>query len=270
MLGAQVEVDMTGGVYSGSDPEWDELTRRPHVEVIEALFRYADSLRPLGLRDPAAQLLGRGAFGVAYKTRLGGKDSVLKLTRDPHEVLASYQLVGKRHRHVVPIHGVWSLAQTHVYDFWAPWFLIHRGYLDPLGKVDAEICDFLFYAFISDDHDLSPIPLRGGDRIRAEWKEIISTGWVDIDRRGKHRDVKGYEGQRATRAMQMMVEISHGIEELRRVGIEWADCHAGNVMRDAGGLLKIADVGYGSERDKFLVEPTPLTPDLAVKYARRF
>ncbi|NJN64809.1 MAG: hypothetical protein HC882_07960 [Acidobacteria bacterium] len=214
--------------------ERDEIRSRPHVPLSQLLLQYRRELSALGLADPKKQLLGAGAFGVAYAVYLGDMVSVLKLTRDPYEVLSSCALEGKATEHIVPIFRVWSMNSTKPRKNWQPWFLIHRGYLEPVGGKDKEALERLFMLHSDEDLDLW-LPRGGasGRGMREKWRAEVRSE---------------YEGQpqSARRAMLLLDQISEAVRELRRYGIDWHDFHSDNMMRDTRGHLRIADVASAS------------------------
>ena len=58
---------MTKRGNSSSIDVWDAILERERVNEGQVLLSYADAFRRLGLLDPLAQRLGRGAFGHVYK-----------------------------------------------------------------------------------------------------------------------------------------------------------------------------------------------------------
>ena len=70
-----------------------------------------------------------------------------------------------------------------------------------------------------------------------------------------------HSGQQAQRAMMLLDDISLAVREMQKFGIDWADFHSENMMRDSKGLLRISDVGFGIPRQNFDVEP----PDFSMQ-----
>lgn len=235
--------------------DFDRITAKTHMPVGKVLLQYQTALRALGLLDPNEQRLGRGSFGVAFKTNLGGTTSVVKLTRDPFEVITSAYLRGKSFAHVVPIYEVWGLEGTQEKKHWAPWYVVHRAYLSPLRESDKRLIDIIFDIFVEEEH--LDVPTPGARSMRAKWEGIIK------DDLREHRNVS-----ELPRAMTILDQISAGVRELRSVGMDWEDFHSGNLMVGPGGAIQIADVGYGAPRkdQQLLVEA--LTEDRARDYAK--
>lgn len=212
--------------------------KRPHVTLGTVLLNNRPAFREFGLRDPNAQKLGRGAFGVAYEIKVGERKSVLKLTRDPYEATAAVMLLGKKLAHVVPIHGVWAVAGTTQRGY-AAWFVIHRGLLSPLNKRDEKLVDII--ADITDpDSDMGdaldlafPTPMQ--HKLRSKWTNVLRAVLEEESMRG---DLQ--------RASKLVDDIGAGVHELGRAGIEWDDVHSSNIMRDPdNSRLTIADIGWG-------------------------
>ena len=245
-------------VQGNPKSEFDKLTKRTHMPLGQVLLRYREALSALGLRDPVSQRLGLGSFGAAYETKIGGGSSVLKLTRDPYEVVTSLASRGRDFEHVVPIYEVWSLAETQKKQHWAAWFVVHRAYLKPLTAKDKKLVDILFEIFVEDDLDV-PETTSGHRAMRSKWelyvKEDLGETWQKSE---------------LDRAMELLRQIATGMKELRSIGIDWEDFHSGNLMIGPKGAIMIADVGYGVPRRTMHHEIAPLTIESAQDYARTF
>lgn len=235
----------------GSTPsEWAE---RKHLPLGAVLMRTEGPFRMFGIRDPKGQQLGRGAFGRAFKVDLHGAPTVLKLTRDPFEFAASSALVGRTTKHIVPIYGVWAVKASFAMPHWVPWYVVHRGLLTPFDKRDARLIDAIYELRHDQDVDLKRMPNPKGDRLlRAKWE-----GWLRDE--FQMLDISG-PGVVA-RAMELLVEIGSGVREMHSIGIDWADCHSKNVMRDERGRLRISDVGWNTPHEDNDAEVTWFTPE---------
>lgn len=246
-------------LHSNPQSEFSRLTKKTHMPLGKVLLRYRDTLSALGLRDPTTQKLGKGSFGAAFETAIGGGQSTLKFTRDPYEVVASMMLRGRRFDHVVPIFEVWSLPDAKERSHWADWFLIHRAYLKPLQKRDQELIDLLFDIFVEEEHLSVPDVSPGARSMRAKWEM-----YVKEDLRA-HRNMS-----ELPRAMDILRQIATGIRELRSIGIDWEDFHSGNLMVGPKSTIQIADVGYGVPRKKFHFDVPAIDVDMAKSYAAKF
>lgn len=234
---------------------WDAATQQVHWPLGGVLnSEYAPALRALGLLDPPEAKLGTGGFGCAFKARLFGRDCVLKLTRDPLEMVASWLLRGKTTEHVVPIYEVWSLPKMQRYPHWASWWVIHRDYLHDVTKKDGDLLQTVFDLWQDEDLDLSiPKPGPAGRGMREKWRMCL-----------KHNtECTAIE---SGRSLALLDQISKGIREMGQIGIDWTDILPDNLLRDRAGVLRISDVGFGQPKRDIECEPPELTLDLARQY----
>lgn len=242
--------------FSGSSLDsWDLQTQQIHWPIGAVLMsEYAPALRALGLLYPDDQRLGKGGFGVAYRGTVKGRDSVIKLTRDPMEVVASWSLRGRATKHVVPIYEVWSLPKMQQHGHWASWWAIHRGYLHPFRKKDDDLLETIF-DFWKDDRLALQIPKSGdaGRSMREKWRSLL-------------RRESSCTPIEVARSVDLLDQISRGIRELGQVGIDWTDILPDNLKCDSGGQLRVADVGFGRVRRDIECEPPELTVELARAY----
>jgi serine/threonine protein kinase len=237
------------------EDSWDAATNQVHWPIGGVLnSEYAPALRALGLIDPAEQKLGRGGFGYAYKVKLH-ETSVLKLTRDPMEVLASWALRGRATEHVVTVYEVWSLPKMHRFEHWASWWVIHRAYLLDFNKKDGDLLETIFDLWKDDDLDLS-LPKVGaaGRGMREKWRQVL-------------RHETSCNQMEAQRCLILLDQTCKGIREMGQVGIDWTDILPDNLLRDRQGNLRIADVGFGLAKHDIECEPPELTVELAREYA---
>jgi hypothetical protein len=248
-------LDSISSVSEEEPDSWDLQTQQVHWPLGGVLAsEYAPALRALGLIDPPAQKLGKGGFGIAFKLKRNGRVSVLKLTRDPLEVVASWALRGKASGHVVPIFEVWSLPKMQRFGHWSSWWVIHRDYLHDVGKKDGDLLETIFDLWKDDDLDMSiPKPGDSGRGMREKWRQCFrhETDCTPIE---------------SGRAIAMLDQISRGIREMGQVGIDWTDILPDNLLRDASGALRISDVGFGRPKRDIECEPPELTVELARAY----
>ncbi len=243
-------------VENSGDAIREELLAKPYMPVGALLLKYAREFRAMGLTNPKAQVLGKGSFGVAYQIEIDGQPSVLKITRDPYEILSSFVLQGNDVDRIVPIYSVWScggsVPKGKRGESYLGWFVIHRDLLKPVSKADGRLLEFLYALYSDQDIDLW-VPKMGtaGRSMREKWRMHI------------HERFPGQQGQRA---MQLLDEVSLGVREIQKFGIDWADFHADNMMRDNKGVLRIADVGFGIPRKNFEIEP----PDFTIQNVEQY
>ena len=243
-------------VSNSGDQIREELLAKPHMPVGGLLLKYAQEFRALGIRNPKKQILGKGSFGVAYSVEIDGVQSVLKITRDPYEVLSSFALQGRSTQRIVPIYGVWGCSQSVPKgkrgEAWLGWFVIHRDILQPVSQADAKTLEALYELYIDQDIDLW-VPKVGaaGRAMREKWRININ------ERLSPHQ---------TQRAMTLLDEISLGVREMLKYGIDWADFHSDNMMRDRKKVLRISDVGFGIPRQNFEVEPPEFALDSVLEH----
>jgi serine/threonine protein kinase len=224
---------MTQPVDNGSSIDvWDAILDRERVNEGQVLLSYADAFRGLGLVDPTAAKLGRGAFGHVY--RLGPADAptgVLKITRDVYDALASFSLIGKTFPRLPQTKGVWVLAETFI-DRWAGWYAIEREYLHPIDEKDAALVEVLYQVWENEKISNLKIPKTGNRAMRDKWRVYV-------------REILESSGSlnQLPRTMELLAQIGQGVQELASLGIDWCDIQSENVMRDSTGALKISDVG---------------------------
>ena len=241
---------------SEDQDSWDIQTNQIHLPLGGVLLSdYAPALRTLGLLDPVKQQLGRGGFGVAFKIASPGRrNSVLKLTRDPLEVVASWSLRSRKTSHVVPIFEVWSLPKMQQHDHWAGWWAIHRDYLHDFKTKDGNLLETLFDLWKDESLDLSiPKPGNAGRGMREKWRSCMRE-WTDCS------------AIEIGRSMLLLDQISKGIQEMSQIGIDWTDILPDNLLLDGAGALRISDVGFGQPRRDIECDPPELTIELARRY----
>lgn len=236
------------------DEELEQLLRAPSVPLGVVQLQISEALRELGLTNLVTQRLGAGNFGVAYRVVLGGNgSSVIKLTRDPFELIASLGLEGKRTRNVVQIHKVWAVpGTTGNHGRFLPWYVVHRALLNPLSARDARLIETMYEQFM-ERNDLK-FPTPNAHAMRQRWRTVLQDfidGKPDIDR-----------------ALTVLDAIAAGARELAGVGIDWTDMHSDNLMRDDRGVLRIVDVGYNNPRHETKLVAPPLTVESAREYAK--
>ena len=230
-------------IEEGDDEHLVEMLSKPHRVLAQVLLRSRESFWKMNLDNLEQQMLGRGRFGVAYQIDVGTGPSVLKVTRDPYEAITSYRLQGMKTSRVVPVYKVWQCSTSQPWsDDGLGWFVVHRALLAPVSKRDAQHLEYIYSLYLDEAQDLwIPDPGNSGRAMRAKWKRFVESD---------------YEGQEAARVLTILNDVSIGASELRKLGIDWGDCHSDNMMRDGNGVLRISDVGWGMpERDAEVIPP---------------
>lgn len=260
---------MGASLSDSYNSELAALTREPHYPLGHVLLSNASLLRAAGLRNPLGQLLGRGAFGAAYQLDAPER-SVLKLTRDPTEVQASSRLSGRDSRRIVPIHGVWYLANTYMPGL-RRWYVVHRGYLHPLKGQDKDLVELIFgiYDEVALDLTLPRSPKQHAmiDKWRGYIRRELMGEGVMTDDEGFRLGANSLGvGRLVKRTMQLLLQIGAAVDEMHAAGIDWEDIHSDNMMRNDEGRLTIADVGWGLMHDDFEAEIEALSPELVEQH----
>jgi hypothetical protein len=261
-------VHIERAVLAASEPSenmatLDAWTQRPHYSRGRVLLKHRTLFRTLGLHYPVPQQLGHGSFGAAYAVPIIG-GSVIKLTRDPYESIASFDLAGKKTKYTVPIYGVWTVEDSFFghdddADDLTPWYVVHRAYLQPLDKPIAEAMNLLYWIYHDDSLDMKiPQPHHRG--MRSKWEAEI---------RAKI-DEKNLNPKLFPRAMLLLDHVGVAIRELHDIGIDWFDFHASNMMRDREGTIRIADVGWGVMHQDTTREIPYLTEENVAKHLTSF
>jgi hypothetical protein len=247
---------------------FSELTQEPHFPLGHVLLQNHDTFYEMGLRDPLAQALGKGAFGSAFKIPAHG-GSVLKLTRDPTELQAACLLRGRPSKRIVHVFGVWALENT-IEDGLRQWYAVHRGYLTPLDARDTFLVEAIFQVYEDVALDLviprSPRQHATIDKWRGYLRDYLATGLVGVADEGMLHQSMGARSLKRT--MRLLIRIGQAVDEMHRAGIDWEDIHPGNLMRNADKKLVIADFGWGQMHEDFDREVPFLTPAVAREHAK--
>lgn len=252
----------------GSTPTgWVE---KKHLMLGAVLLRTSQALGELGLSNVTRQQLGRGSFGVAYDIRLGGQKSVLKLTRDPFEFAAAVNLAGKKTAHIVHVHGIWAAQCSFAREHWVPWYVVHRSYLEPLSKRDARLINTIYDIYHHDETVDMKMPRSDRDRgMISKWSSILTEElaephWSsDEGHMVIRRDL-------LARALQLVMQIGAAVREMHGFGVDWADFHSKNLMRDEKGALRISDFGWGTMHHDDVKEVPWFTTEVAREHAARW
>jgi serine/threonine protein kinase len=231
----------------------DVIADMAHWPVGHVLLQNMDLFIPMGLRDPLEQRLGKGTFGHAYEVPLRGS-TVLKLTRDPTEIQASMLLLGRPSKRIVHIYGAWAVKGTFGEEL-RGWYAVHRELLSPLSKRDTALVETIFQVYDDTSLDLTIPRSTKQHAMVNKWRgwlraEMMEGTAVPIDDEGSMVGSMG-SGKLVQRAVMLLLQIGQGVDELHKAGVDWEDIHPGNIMRNAGGKLVIADVGWGLMHEDF-------------------
>jgi hypothetical protein len=235
-----------------------QVLSEPHYPLGHVLMKSRHAITQLGITDPLSQRLGKGSFGTAYAVDLvQGKKSVIKFTRDPTEAQASAFLCGRSSKHVVDIYRTWSLNWTHEKNL-RGWYVVHRAYLNPLSRRDKKLMHVLWVLYGDMDLDLK-FPRATSRSMLDKWKNYIRE---ELEEEGM------YTQPNIARTMHLLAEVSTCVHALHKLGIDWEDIHADNMMRRDDGTMAIGDVGFGLMHEDTTVTVADLTEEVARSYAR--
>lgn len=243
---------------------FSRITKDPHLPLGRVMLENGKVFRALGLTDPLKQRLGVGAFGAAYRTPLAG-GSVLKFTRDPTEMQAASVLCGKTTERVVRILGFWSIPNTFTPKLRA-WYLVHRAYLNPLTKYDADMIEMLYSLRFDKSIDLK-LPRAHHHAMRDKWRTYIRAEMAEDTVTDEEGRARTYNSKDVQEAMSLLEEITLAVNEMYHHGVDWQDFHNGNMMRGDKGQLVIGDIGWGELRQHHSMVAQPLTEEVARAYA---
>jgi serine/threonine protein kinase len=150
------------------------------------------------------ELLGTGSYGSAYKLSNG---NVMKITGDKTEARSASYIKGKHLKHVYEVYDVFQF-KTLPYK----WF-IETELLTPLSDSETQKLE--------------------GSAIAGEDTRSIKYWFNQLDK------LKENYGEIPKIAM----DIAYGLLELNKLGIEFGDTHAGNIMKRHNGDYVIIDIG---------------------------
>lgn len=217
----------------------DGPTRKPPVGkgmALQIVSKFPKGMAKMGIDVGSLSGLQSwtGTNGTAFDL---GNGKVLKVTRDQKEAATSAVLVGKELANVVRIYAVWRFKDT---DFYG----ILQEKLEPLpdaeGKAfnDALIAtrlpvwihksgyDFEKAKEMTKQHILSQVKEKFKDNVNSpeaqKFAHAINDKWNMLVKKFSMRDM---------------------FNTLKQLGIDFADFHAGNLMRRADGTLALIDLG---------------------------
>lgn len=175
------------------------------------------------------EVLGQGEHGTAYK--LGSK--VLKITDDRQEAEACFAIKGRRLRNVAMMYRVGAIRGGMTQQ----WAVLQEYLPVELTEEEKRIVNTIAIAV----HGYAKA--RGAMPYLLNWRDrqtLIEFGaYVE-------RHNRWFLGNEL--AEEILVDIVTALKALARAGVGYADMHAGNVRRDAGGTLKVFDLGVSFTR----------------------
>lgn len=175
-----------------------------------------------------------GTNGTAFDL---GNGKVFKITRDQREAATSSVLVGKELTNVVKIYAVWRFKDTNFYG-------ILQEKLEPLPEADGKAFNDALIA----THLPVWIHESGYDFEKAKemTKQFI---FKEVKRKFKD-NANSPEAQKFAHSINdkwnLLVKrfnMREMFNTLKQLGINFADFHAGNLMRRSDGTLVLIDLG---------------------------
>lgn len=175
-----------------------------------------------------------GTNGTAFDL---GNGKVLKITRDQKEAATSAVLIGKELTNVVRIYAVWRFKDTNFYG-------ILQEKLEPLPDADGKAFNDALIA--------TRLPVwihkSGYDFERA--KEMTKHHILSQVKEKFKDNANSPEAQKFAHSINdkwnMLVKrfnMREMFNTLKQLGIDFADFHAGNLMRRSDGTLVLIDLG---------------------------
>lgn len=201
----------------------------------EILKKFPKGLAQLGV-DPNTidqlQVLGVGTRGAAFAVG----DKVLKVTGDDREAQASARLVGGKHNNLVKVYKVIKLGKTGA-------FAIFQEKLNPLPKdQETEFNNALVNTGL-------PVWIKAANydwgQAKAKVKQYILQ---KVKKKvGNYNSPEAQElVNKANADWQLLVKkykIGELFDEIKALGVNFSDFHAGNLMKRDDGTLVIIDLG---------------------------
>lgn len=180
--------------------------------------------------------LGCGAFACAYDTK--DPDKVVKITRDPDDVAALQLANEKKSAYVPKLHAAYQLVQ---------------------GGVNRQGETIPVYAMVVER--VTPVPREKRDDYNL-WMDKAGEIFDEFDswqkgRRGVAADVVERtckpvkDGDKAKDCRQLISDVMEAYKDLKKIGINWEDWHAGNIGYDdpdKGAL--VIDLGISQMKQK--------------------
>lgn len=201
----------------------------------EILKKFPKGLAQLGV-DPSQidqlQVLGVGTRGAAFA--IG--DKVLKVTADDREAQAAARLIGSKHNNLVKVYKVIKFGKTGAYG-------VFQEKLNPLpSDQETEFNNALVNTGL-------PVWIKAANydwgQAKVKVKQYILKKVKD--KVGNFNSPEAQElVKKANADWQLLVnkyKIGELFDEIKALGVNFSDFHAGNLMRRADGTLVIIDLG---------------------------
>ncbi len=211
----------------------------------EALKKFPKGMHKLGIQNvDALKPLGTGTKGTAFDA--GNK--VLKVTPDAKEAQAAAVLVGKNVKNVVNFFGVYKLGDTGM-------FCIMQEKLQPISPEESNAFNKALVA--------TGLPLWI-KRANGSWDKVRELTKQHILASVKKKFPDNLNSPEAQQFVKQTNEHwsslvkKYGLKELfetlTKLGIDFHDYHAGNMMKREDGTLVLIDLGMSNIRGQGDIE----------------
>lgn len=197
----------------------------------EVLQQNAEALKTKKNIDVSSlKQVGIGTRGVAFSAG----DKILKITADEQEAKASLKLAGQNFPNISKIYDVWQFPNTQIYGILQ----------EPLQELtDAEkkqingalVITALPVWIAKGGYDWTTAKAKTVEYIKSQIAKQGLTGQAAIDYMKKANDAWNY--------LSKVLNIKSMLDNLKGMGINFHDFHAGNMMRRNDGSIVLIDIG---------------------------
>jgi hypothetical protein len=213
------------------DLDTDQFEDDPRVPAI------GNALALVGVQE-VGPILGYGSYGMAAELPDG---RVIKLTSDAAEVQIGAVLVGKSLPHVVRIDGSWFVRGARV-RVTVGWDEVEQDVIQGDERIGV-LLEERVQGLRRDD--VESLRLNKIVRDFKDQHDFLST--LTMPPRQRRERLKGMAFELSQLLIRRNFEdVGQALEELAGVGVYAVDVHSGNIGYDAGGTMKVFDVGAGS------------------------
>lgn len=234
-------------IVSKSNPAVEERDRN-RLKLEETLPSIKKKLKNIGY-DLEEQIAPGGRYGAAFN--LGNK-KILKITLDPAEAEATDKVKEYNLKHSVNVYRIFKFKDLK--DF----YFLEQERLLPINKLEKRVVTALKRLLKYSKH---PLPTykkyaKSFDRIKDPESYTLLKSSKDKFK----TEVLGFlikileDGKISSKELKPIViqseftnQLFDTINEFRQAGITKLDLHAGNVMRDSEGIVKLIDFGFRIE-----------------------
>lgn len=211
-------------ILTESEESQHPLSTKDIEEVEKQIIpQFKEKLIAKGIQ--VGDVLGSGTKGIAYSAG----SQVLKITIDVNEVKAASVIKSKTLKNVYKVFDIFQFGTSKFYGI----------VQEKLKPIDYSASETLVESVLNSEY-LDPL-----------W-HALAQGGVEVDDINKKIDEllgsfaheKGSSEEDTNNARDMLTQIVNGVQELRGIGVHYADVHPGNVMKRMDGTIVLIDIGY--------------------------